>query len=83
MDEPTSALDMTVQAQIVDLLLDLQKRHKLSYIFISHDLKIIKFISDKILVMKNGKIVESGSKKSIFKNPTNPYTKNLLNSAFF
>ena len=83
LDEPTSALDMTVQAQIVDLLLDLQKRHKLSYIFISHDLKIIKFISDKILVMKNGKIVESGSKKSIFKNPTNPYTKNLLNSAFF
>ena len=83
LDEPTSALDMTVQAQIVDLLLDLQKRHKLSYIFISHDLKIIKFISDRILVMKNGKIVESGSKKSIFKNPADPYTKNLLNSAFF
>ncbi len=83
LDEPTSALDMTVQAQIVDLLLDLQKKHKLSYIFISHDLKIIKFISDRILVMKNGTIVESGSKKTIFESPLDPYTKNLLNSAFF
>ena len=83
LDEPTSALDMTVQSQIVNLLLDLQMKHKLSYIFISHDLKIVKSISDKILVMKDGKVIESGSKENIFKRPKSQYTKNLLNSAYF
>ena len=68
LDEPTSALDMTIQSQIIDLLLSLQMKHKLSYIFISHDLKVIKAISDRIIVMKDGKIVESGSKSSIFNN---------------
>ena len=83
LDEPTSALDMTIQSQIIDLLLSLQMKHKLSYIFISHDLKIIRAISDKIIVMKDGKIIESGSKSSIFNNPSKKYTKDLINSAFF
>ena len=82
LDEPTSALDMTVQAQIINLLLDLQEKNNLTYIFISHDLKIIKAISDKIMVMRSGEIVEYNDKESIFKNPKSNYTKNLLNSAF-
>ncbi len=83
LDEPTSALDMTVQLQIIDLLLELQKNLNLTYIFISHDLKIIKAISDNILVMKSGKIIESNSSKKIFSKPKNDYTKKLLDSAFF
>ncbi len=83
LDEPTSALDMTIQSQILDLLLSLQMKHKLSYIFISHDLKVIKAISDRIIVMKDGKIIESGSKSSIFNNPSKKYTKDLISSAFF
>ena len=83
LDEPTSALDMTVQSQIVDLLLNLQSKHKLTYIFISHDLKIIKAISDKIIVMKDGEVIESNSKVNLFRSPRSPYTKNLLESAFF
>ena len=66
LDEPTSALDMTVQSQIVDLLLNLQEKKNLTYIFISHDLKIIKALSDKIMVMKSGNIVEFEEKKKIF-----------------
>ena len=66
LDEPTSALDMTVQSQIVDLLLNLQETKKLTYIFISHDLKIVKALSDKIMVMKSGEIVEFNDKKRIF-----------------
>ena len=83
LDEPTSALDMTVQSQIVDLLLNLQSKHKLTYIFISHDLKIIKAISDKIIVMKDGEVIESNSKVNLFRSPRSSYTKNLLESAFF
>ncbi len=83
LDEPTSALDMTVQSQIVNLLLNLQEKHKLTYIFISHDLKIIKAISDKIMVMKDGEIVEFDSKKNLFQKPKSSYTKNLLKSAYF
>ena len=82
LDEPTSALDMTVQSQIVDLLLKLQNKHNLSYIFISHDLKIIRAISDKILVMKDGKCIEFDDKKVIFNSPKNKYTKELINAAF-
>ena len=82
LDEPTSALDMTVQSQIVDLLLKLQKKDKLTYIFISHDLKVIKALSDNILVMKDGKEIEYGKKKAIFSKPKNTYTKNLIKSAF-
>ena len=83
LDEPTSALDMTVQSQMVDLLLNLQSKHKLTYIFISHDLKIIKAISDKIIVMKDGEVIESNSKVNLFRSPRSSYTKNLLESAFF
>ena len=82
LDEPTSALDMTVQTQIVELLLLLQKKHKLTYIFISHDLKIIRAISDMIMVMKDGVVVEFDSKKNIFNCPKHQYTKSLLESAF-
>ena len=83
LDEPTSALDMTVQSQIVDLLLNLQEKKNLTYIFISHDLKIIKALSDKIMVMKSGNIVEFEEKKKIFSRPKEQYTKRLLNSAYF
>ena len=83
LDEPTSALDMTVQSQIVDLLLSLQEKKKLTYIFISHDLKIVRALSDKIMVMKSGKIIEFEEKKKIFSKPKNEYTKRLLNSAYF
>ena len=82
LDEPTSALDMTVQSQIIDLLLDLQLKNNLSYIFISHDLKVIKAISDNIIVMKSGDIIESGTKSEIFNNPKKSYTKELINAAF-
>ena len=82
LDEPTSALDMTVQSQIVDLLLNLQEKKNLTYIFISHDLKIIKALSDKIMVMKSGNIVEFEEKKKIFSNPKSDYTKSLLSSAY-
>ena len=64
LDEPTSALDMTVQSQIVDLLLNLQEKKKLTYIFISHDLKIVRALSDKIMVMKSGEIIEFEEKKN-------------------
>ncbi len=82
LDEPTSALDMTVQSQIIELLLDLQKKFNLTYIFISHDLKVIKALSDNIIVMKSGKIIEFGETKLIFKSPKSQYTKELLTSAF-
>ena len=83
LDEPTSALDMTVQSQIVDLLLNLQEKKQLTYIFISHDLKIVKALSDKIMVMKSGKIIEFEEKNKIFLKPKNEYTKQLLSSAYF
>ena len=82
LDEPTSALDMTVQKQIVDLLLQLQKDLTLTYIFISHDLKIVKALSDQIVVMRNGEIIEEGSVKEIFLKPKESYTKELIQSAF-
>ncbi len=82
LDEPTSALDMTVQSQIVKLLLKLQKKNSLTYIFISHDLKIVKALSDNILVMKEGEKVEYGNKDIIFSDPKSTYTKNLIKAAF-
>ena len=82
LDEPTSALDMTVQKQIVDLLLQLQKDLTLTYIFISHDLKIVKALSDQIVVMRNGEVIEEGSVKEIFLKPKESYTKKLIESAF-
>ena len=81
LDEPTSALDLSVQAQIVDLLRALQSKHALSYIFISHDLRVVKAMAHDLIVMKNGKIVESGAAKDIFNNPQESYTKSLLAAA--
>jgi len=81
LDEPTSALDMSVQGQIVSLLKALQKKYKLSYLFISHDLKVVKAMSHRIMVMKAGKVVEQGSAEQIFSQPQHPYTKQLLSAA--
>ena len=81
LDEPVSALDVSIQAQVLNLLLELQKEFSLSYIFISHDLSVIQHISDKILVMYLGRIVEYGPRDEIFLNPKHPYTKILLESA--
>jgi microcin C transport system ATP-binding protein len=82
LDEPTSALDMSVQAQIVDLLRDLQRRHRLAYLFISHDLKVVRALSNYVVVMKNGKVVEEGASTRIFASPREAYTKALLAAAF-
>jgi microcin C transport system ATP-binding protein len=82
LDEPTSALDMSVQAQIVDLLRDLQSRHKLAYMFISHDLRVVRALADYVLVMKDGKVVEQGSADRIFDDPRETYTQALLAAAF-
>jgi microcin C transport system ATP-binding protein len=82
LDEPTSALDMSVQAQIVELLRDLQKSHDLAYLFISHDLKVIRAMAHEILVMRRGRIVEQGTADDILDNPQDPYTKALMAAAF-
>jgi microcin C transport system ATP-binding protein len=81
-DEPTSALDRSVQAQIIDLLRDLQQKHNLAYIFISHDLKVVRALSDNLIVMQDGKAVEQGRSEAIFKTPRHPYTKRLIKAAF-
>ena len=82
LDEPTSALDMTIQAQIIDLLKLLQKKYNMTYLFISHDLKVIKALVDEIAVMKDGKFVETGPAEQIFSNPQHQYTKTLFDAAF-
>jgi microcin C transport system ATP-binding protein len=82
LDEPTSALDVSVQAHIVDLLRELQQTHGLAYLFISHDLKVVRALSNYILVLKNGKVVEEGSAEQVFTDPQAPYTKALLSAAF-
>ena len=82
LDEPTSALDLSIQKQILELLLQLQKNHKTTYIFISHDLRVIRSISHNLIVMKDGSILEQGVAKNILTNPQNDYTKNLIKSAF-
>ena len=81
LDEPTSALDMSVQAQIVDLLRDLQSRHGLAYLFISHDLRVVRALADELIVMKDGKIAEAGSAAEIFDNPKTAYTRALMRAA--
>jgi microcin C transport system ATP-binding protein len=81
LDEPTSALDMSVQAQIVELLRDLQARHNMAYLFISHDLKVVRALSHRVMVMKGGKLVESGTADEIFDHPQHAYTKELLAAA--
>ncbi|MFS8048284.1 ABC transporter ATP-binding protein [Rhizobium sp. BR 314] len=82
LDEPTSALDMSVQAQVVDLLRDLQKKHDLAYLFISHDLKVVKALANELIVMRFGKVVEQGASADIFRAPQQDYTKALLAAAF-
>ncbi|HSE78323.1 MAG TPA: ABC transporter ATP-binding protein [Alphaproteobacteria bacterium] len=82
LDEPTSALDMSVQAQIVDLLRELQERHRLGYLFISHDLRVVKALADEVLVLKDGKVVEHGPARQIFEAPQQAYTKALMAAAF-
>ena len=82
LDEPTSALDMSVQAQIVDLLRDLQERHKLAYMFISHDLRVVRALADEVIVLKDGKVMEQGRADQIFDRPQHPYTKALMAAAF-
>ncbi|PRH85987.1 microcin ABC transporter ATP-binding protein [Labrys okinawensis] len=82
LDEPTSALDMSVQAQIVDLLRELQQRHRLAYLFISHDLKVVRALANEVMVMQGGKIVEHGPASEIFERPREDYTKALFAAAF-
>jgi microcin C transport system ATP-binding protein len=82
LDEPTSALDVSVQAQIVDLLRDLQRRHKLAYLFISHDLKVVRALANSIIVLRYGKVVEKGAAREVFAHPKTDYTKALLAAAF-
>ena len=82
LDEPTSALDMLIQAQMVDLLRDLQKRHDLTYMFISHDLRVVAALASRLLVMRHGKVVEEGAAAELFKAPTSDYTRALFAAAF-
>ncbi|WP_442753937.1 ABC transporter ATP-binding protein [Methylocystis sp. JAN1] len=82
LDEPTSALDMSVQAQIIDLLRDLQRRRALAYLFISHDLRVVKALAGRLIVMRHGKVVESGPAQQVFAHPENDYTKALFAAAF-
>jgi microcin C transport system ATP-binding protein len=81
LDEPTSALDKSVRAQIVDLLADLQKRRNLAYLFISHDLEVVRALASDVVVMKAGRVVESGSAQQIFNHPREAYTRALMQAA--
>ncbi|MQT13956.1 ABC transporter ATP-binding protein [Segnochrobactrum spirostomi] len=82
LDEPTSALDMSVQAQVVDLLRDIQRRRRLAYLFISHDLKVVRALANEVVVMRDGKVVERGPTEDIFRSPREDYTKALIAAAF-
>jgi len=82
LDEPTSALDMSVQAQVVDLLRELQSRYRLAYLFISHDLRVVRALAHEVMVMKDGKVVERGPATQLFEAPREPYTRALMAAAF-
>ena len=81
LDEPTSALDMSVQAQIIDLLRALQARHRLAYLFISHDLKVVRALCHEVIVLRDGAVVERGPTEAIFERPETAYTQALLAAA--
>jgi microcin C transport system ATP-binding protein len=82
LDEPTSALDMLIQAQMVDLLRDLQKRRDLTYMFISHDLRVVAALASRLVVLRHGKVVEAGAAADLFQNPQSDYTRALFAAAF-
>ncbi|KRA97412.1 microcin ABC transporter ATP-binding protein [Devosia sp. Root685] len=82
LDEPTSALDISIQAQVIDLLRDVQRRRDLTYLFISHDLRVVKALAHSVVVMRNGRIVEAGPAAGIFARPRDPYTRQLMAAAF-
>ena len=82
LDEPTSALDRTVQGQVVELLRDLQQKYNLSYLFISHDLAVVKVLSHQLMVIRQGQVVEQGPAGDIFASPQHDYTRQLLDAAF-
>ena len=82
LDEPTSALDMLIQSQIVDLLRDLQRRRGLTYLFISHDLRVVAALASRLVVMRAGKVVEEGAASELFKRPKTAYTRALFAAAF-
>jgi microcin C transport system ATP-binding protein len=82
LDEPTSALDVSVQAQVVDLLRDLQARHRLAYLFISHDLRVVRAMAHRIVVLKDGVVVEEGDAEALTGAPREPYTRALMAAAF-
>jgi microcin C transport system ATP-binding protein len=82
LDEPTSALDVSVQAQVVELLRDLQARHRLAYLFISHDLRVVRALAHRIIVLKDGRVVEEGEAEALTASPREPYTRALMAAAF-
>ncbi len=79
-DEPTSALDVSIQAQIINLLLDMKNEFDVTYLFVSHDINLVRFMADRVCILNSGEVVEINSKEEIFKNPQNDYTKKLLSS---
>ena len=82
LDEPTSALDRSVQLTVIDLLKDIQKKHNIGFLFISHDLSVVKALSDRVLVMQKGEVMEEGTADEIFHSPKNDYTKMLIDASF-